>query len=216
MPAVALSQLRTSVLREADLRSGQVDNADLDPLINDGLAELVELMIAAHEGYKYNFGAVVVTVQTGSLPNDFLHAVDVHITEGSAQKWLPPFEFRDRETEQRHSWCVHGDLLWIAPRSKAPGTYFLTYIPQFAALVNDIDIFTCPQRWEMYAILHAAVRLRDMQELSTATLEKRLAAARERIENVARRRKGKRRVRDVRAGAYDWLFGADLDNTVEG
>lgn len=198
-----LLTMRTAVLREADLQLGQVDSDDVDALLNTELAALDELLIEAYQGWRASTATLVVPSATTpyvALPADFFQATDLEeYSTASSPRQLPRIEFMERTDPPDWGWFVYGANLYVVPTTKAAGTYRLWYVPTFTALVADTDPFSAPNGWEVHAILGAAIRLRDMQELSTSSLEKRQAAVAERIANAARKRQGKRKVRDVRS-----------------
>jgi hypothetical protein len=196
-----LLAMRTAVLREADLQLGQVDSDDVDALLNTELAALDELLVEAYQGWRVTTSTLVITAGTDSiaLPAAFFQAVDLEeYSTPSAPRQLPRVEFMERHAPSDWGWYVYGLLLYVKPTSKAPGTYRLWYVPTFTALVLDVDVYDAPNGWEVHAILGAAIRLRNMQELSASGLEQRQAAVGERIANAARKRQGRRKVRDVR------------------
>lgn len=197
-----LLAMRTAVLREADLQLGQVDSDDVDAILNTELAALDELLIEAYQGWRVTTSTLVITANTDSiaLPAAFFQAVDLEeYSAPTAPRQLPRIEFMERNNPSEWGWYVYGALLYVKPTTKAPGTYRLWYVPTFTALALDVDTYDAPNGWEVHAILGAAIRLRDEQELSTSSLEKRQTAVAERINNAARKRQGKRKVRDVRA-----------------
>jgi hypothetical protein len=200
-----LAELRSDVLTEADLVQGQVDDADVTRLLNEALGELHELLVQSYEGVfstsaTFSLGA---GVDFQALPSDFYQATDVEdiSTDASQPRSLRTFEFKDRNHVAELSWCIHGGQILIRPTTDAgPRTYRFTYVPTYADLVADGDTITVPQHWEVYAVLQAAIRLRNMQELSASGLEQRRDAVETRIRNAARKRTGPRKVRDVRGG----------------
>jgi len=197
-----LATMRSAVLREADLQLGQVDSDDVDALLNTELAALDELLIEAYQGWRVTTSTLTITAGNDSvaLPAAFFQAVDLEeYSSPSSPRQLPRIEFMERTNPTDWGWYVYGSLLYVKPSTSAPGTYRLWYVPTFTALALDADTYDAPNGWEVHAILGAAIRLRDMQELSTSSLEKRQDAVATRIANAARKRQGRRKVRDVRS-----------------
>jgi hypothetical protein len=210
-----LATMRAAVLREADLISGQVDDADVNALLNEELAALYEIIVDAHEGmFSTTAGTVAVTSPTDTiaLPADFYRATDLEdVTTLTTPRSLPTFEFKDRNSPPRgRGWCVHGASILLRPSATAVGTYRFTYVPAFTALVADTDLFTVPNKWETFAVLGCAIRLRTNQELSASGLEDRRKEVLQRIQNATSKRKGPHKARDVR---YGWRRGRPGDDT---
>lgn len=196
-----LATMRSAVLREADLQVGQVDSDDVDAILNSELAVLDELLIEAYQGWRVTTSTLTITAGTDSvaLPATFFQAVDLEeYSDPTTPRQLPRIEFMDRTNPPDWGWYVYGALLYVRPMSKAPGTYRLWFVPTFTSLAADGDTYDAPNGWEVHAILGAAIRLRNMQELSATGLEQRQASVAERINNAARKRQGRRKVRDVR------------------
>lgn len=198
-----LAQLRSAVLLEADLRAGQVDDDDVTTLLNEELGELHELLADAHSDLLKTSGSVTIAsgASSASLPAAFWRAVALQDSSGTRD--LPELEWRDRHAPNDKGYTIEASTLHVFPAAEAPGTYTLYYIPTFTDLAADGDTVSYPNRWHMYAVLGAAIRLRTMQELSASGLEERRQAVRERIQNAAGQRKAKRKVRDAR-GVSTW------------
>jgi hypothetical protein len=197
-----LLTMRTAVLREADLQLGQVDSDDVDALLNSELAALDELLIEVYQGWRVSTATLVIAANTDSvaLPATFFQAVDLEeYATPSSPRQLPRVEFMERNASD-WGWYVYGALLYVKPTSRAPGTYRLWFVPSFTLLALDADTYDVPNGFEQHAILGAAIRLRNMQELSASGLEERRKVVGERLQNAARKRQGRRKVRDVRGG----------------
>jgi hypothetical protein len=120
----------------------------------------------------------------------------------------------ERNAPSQLGWYVYGALLYVKPTTSAPGTYRLWFVPSFTALALDADPYDVPNGFEQYAVLGAAIRLKNMQELSASGLEERRKAVEARLQNAARKRQGKRKVRDVRGES--WPRAAwDIDDLVK-
>ena len=193
--------MRTAVLREADLQLGQVDATDVDAILNEELAALDELLIEVYQGWRVTSATVTISAgaDSASLPATFFQAVDLEdIATPTSPRSLERIEFMERNNPSRLGWYVYGLLLYVKPSASAPGSYRLWFVPSFTALALDADTYDVPNGFEQFAILGAAIRLKNMQELSASGLEERRKAVEARIQNAARKRQGKRRVRDVR------------------
>lgn len=200
-----LATMRADVLVEADLQLGQVNDAVVDRYLNEELGELYELLVQAYEGYfsaSANF-TLLAGEDAEDLPADFYQATDLEDLSSPAKPIsLDTFEFKDRNTFPGKGWCVHGGQILVRPAASASTTYRLTYVQAFQNLDPD-DSFDIPNNWHVYAVLGAAIRLRSDQELAAGSLQDRRKALAERIANATRKRKGPRKVRDVRLrGAF--------------
>lgn len=198
-----LAELRADTLDEADLISGQVDDDTVNRILNEAIGELYEFLVQAYESSVFSaeadFTLAAVDAGAMSIPADFYQATDMEdITDAANPISLPTFEFRERNSVWNKGWCIQGGAILIRPLTAAPGNYRLTYVPSFQDLEEDDDI-TMPNGWTAYAVLTAAIRLKESQELSTSDLESRRKAFEIRIRNATRKRVGPRRVRDARA-----------------
>jgi hypothetical protein len=212
-----LAELRANTLDEADLISGQIDDDDVDRIINEAIGELYEFLIQAYEGVfsaEATFSLAAVDAGSEDLPSDFYQATDLEdVTDPGNPVSLPTFEFKERNSVWSKGWCIHGGAILVRPLNSAVGNYRFTYVPSFTNLEEDDDI-TMPNGWIGYAVLTAAIRLKESQELSTSDLERRREAFETRIRNAVRKRVGPRRVRDARAQEsggnarrlQDWKF----------
>lgn len=196
-------EMSAMVLVEADLTAGQVDDADVKRRLNEELAATWELLLESFEGWASI--DVVVTVDStgqGDLPADFFKPIDLTDASSGTPRSLPAFEFLDRNRVTVKGWCVNASKLMVRPTAYAAGDYTLAYQPQWTDLVASDDTVDFPNNWHMLAVLTAAARFRGDQELSATELEARAKVVLERIQNGSRRRKGPRKVRDVRRGDF--------------
>lgn len=196
-----LAAMRTDVLNEADLVTGQVDNSVVDSILNGELSDLYEILCDEYEGWNRTDAALTITagLDEVSLPADFFRVIDVtDLVQPATPRSLLPFEFKDRHTTYDKRYCIDGTKLMIRPTAIAPGAYTLSYQPTYTTLVADGDVFTVPNKWERWAVFGTALRLRSMQELSGGDLEQRRAEVETKIKSRAAKRKGPRKARDVR------------------
>ena len=214
MAARTLLQLRADVLTEADLTAGQVDDDDVTRLVNEQLGELYELLVQSFDGLfstALTFTLVDADQGARALPTDLYQIVDLEDrADTTSPRSLPAIEFRDRNTTAVKGYCAQGTSLLVRPITQGPGTYRLTYTPSFTDLVADTDAVTYPQNWHQLAVLGAAIRLRNIQELSASGLEQRYADLKTRIQNAARKRQ-RHKVRDVRSERSDVAAWAEDD-----
>lgn len=182
--------MRADVIREGDL-ADIVGSADVDPILNDELSALYELMVASFEDYSVTSAASNITAGQSSvaLPATFYKARDLDDLRDAAHPVsLPRFEWADRNRVTTKSYAIVGSNLLVRPITLAPGNYTLHFVPQYTALVADGDTFSCPNRWHMLAVLNAAARFRAIQDLDSSQLEARADIVRKRIEAAAKQR----------------------------
>ncbi len=175
MPQLTLLQLREKVRRLGGYENSQVDtDAFIDESINEGLAELVELVSDQFQGH-YDTSSTVVTVanaQTVALPATCLNvrAIDrqfdatrhaplrrISLTQG----------YGYQGTGAPQAYMLHGGaapgVIRLFPVPDAVYTLRVTFEPLFTALVVDADSFDFRNGWEEY-LFHAALLRLDAKE----------------------------------------------------
>lgn len=196
-----LAQMRAMVIREGDL-GDIVANSDIDAVLNDELAALHELMVNTFEDYQATSGTLTITAGNSSvaLPATFFKVLGVDDDSETDYPEMPRFDFPDKSRTWRKSYTILGSTFYVRPTDDAPGSYTLWYVPQYTALSADGDTFTCPNRWEQLAVLKAAARFREIQQLDSSQLVQRAEAVRQRIIEAAETRDigGQQKARDVR------------------
>lgn len=180
--ATTLLQLRNRARQRSDMvGSTFVTDAELTIWINQGFAELYDIVVNAFEDYFTT--STTFTVSSGntySLPASFykLRGLDYSIN-GSYQA-CREFNFNDRNNTQTdsawmrnslaaRSYRIMADSLILQPTQAATGDYKLWYIPAPTFLVADADLI--PESlskfgWDEYIVLYAAERMLSKEESS--------------------------------------------------
>lgn len=193
-----LLELRTRARQRADMvASTFVEDDELTVYINDGAAELYDIIVSAYEDYYTIIPAPEYTVASGDnildLPSDFykLRGVDY---KNSSTDYLSvgQYQFVERNkiqqsTSRRYlidapvSYRVIGNKLNFLPVDQAAGTYRLWYIPRFTELVDNSDLFDGINGWEDYIIVSAAIKMLAKEETDVNILIVELAGLEKRI-----------------------------------
>jgi hypothetical protein len=200
----ALSVMRTAVLAEAD-SVGVVDNSVVDSILNEELAALHDLLVESFEDYTVTSADVTVLANTDAiaLPATFYKVRSVEDTASTAEP-LPRFNWEERKRVSRKAYVIFGANLIVRPVENVNRTYKVWFVPVFTALTAEADIFAAPNNWHQLAVLNAAARIKDLQQLGSAALTERAEKVRTRIESAAKHRDAGEpaKVRDVRFGRW--------------
>ena len=201
-----LSDYVTRVLDRAGMTNSQVPTtARVEEYINDALAELDEMLIETL-GHEYRASSVAIEVHSdkatavggGALTTTgWLRILSVHLnfSDGSSRA-IEAFEHGDRDRKWfgyaarwhsiRYRWV--GSDLQFEPTGAADGlTGTVRYVPAFTALVGGATptSYSCPNRWDEWAVLKPAIKLRRKLRQDNSDLEAELARLEQRIRNAA-------------------------------
>lgn len=168
---VTLATLRDRALNAADMTSsGFPVEALVNDDINDGLAELHDLL-AAHEYYRSTHPlTLAVGTEEYALPADFYKAARVwELSSGR------------RYVVDRFNLSQLNGATTTGPRSA--GSAEIWYAPQLTRLTKDDDqvSLVMPTGWDVFAALHAAVQLLIREESDPQALMAERERARQRI-----------------------------------
>ncbi len=164
---ISLEDLRARALDFADMTGSSFpDTSSLDGYINDGLAEIHEIL-ALHDYLRSTHTITLVTgTEDYALPADFYKASSAWELVSGRRHEIPRFNLSQLS-----------GLKTTGPSSS--GTAELWYVPQRIRLTNPDDKvgYDLPSGWETFAPLHAAVQLLNREESDAQGV----AAERERI-----------------------------------
>jgi hypothetical protein len=212
-----LSDLRGDVRRRADIESAldRHPDADLTRYVNQGIAELYDLLIEAR-GRQYFRKAPPLTITTAggtttryALPPDFYRLISVR-SANQGQYPLAPFVAEDepllREeglaTDTPSHYEIQVGFLELLPRHAAGRTIVVDYVPYATELVDDDDTFDGINGWEEYVVSWAAKKcaIKDDEPAVAAMLDGEMAMLRARVLKLSAGRDMGRaeRVKDVR------------------
>lgn len=212
----SLSDLRADAYKRSD-NEGAEDRhppADVDRYINQGGAELRDLLIEARGRayFKADPPFEIVTIAETTrydLPEGFYRLLGVRKggTGSYALEALRPnAEAALRDPSAAGQFPTHyeltGDAIELLPEHAAGTTIVVDYVPAYVDLVADDDKLEGYSGWEEYPVCFAArcMAIKDDEPRLIATLEREMARLRERIMKLAPTRDSFRaeRVRNVR------------------
>lgn len=203
MSTITLLQLRTDILRRADMEgSGFVADAELTRVINVAAAELHELVILASEDQVTTSALFTVaggasTFALASLPGTapFLKLRGLDRDEGGGEwREVRRFDFNDRNRRglgasipyaQSVRYRLIGGVVQLAPSAAAPGDYRLWYVPEYVDMALDADAISYPSNWHEYVINVATAWCLEKEESSSSHARGAAAAMKARILTMA-------------------------------
>lgn len=221
MANVQLVTMRAQALREADAE-GHLDmtvTADKDRVtdyVNAGLERLWDILTSAFEDYHLTLsGSVTIAggADSAALASDVLKVRFVEywpsgVVGTGAPVDVEPMNIgeRIRHTGIRSYYITAFTTLNVRPSADAPGVYRVLYTPQFVALQNDADAFQSVNGWHRWAVLDAAIKLRQDMDRDASLLVQRQGDMEKHIRSLASRRISGRpsKVRRVRKSMADW------------
>jgi len=204
-----LSDLRTRARERADaVGNNFFSDSEIDGYINIGLGELHDLLVSKQEDYyirklsfvleqsksDYNFSDIGLT--------NFYKLLAVDSTQGSDTFRVKRFAMADRNRFQadlafhnsrgysNYEYSIQGNTIKFIPDPVSTDTINIYYVPSFAALNGDgaeVDD-SIMLNWEEYAVIQAAIKMRQKEETSVTPLERDLDRITLRIEDAARDR----------------------------
>jgi hypothetical protein len=193
-----LDKVRTKTATE---NSTQVEDTDIINFLNEGLAELDDILVEKFDDYKLtSFQSVI---QPGGnifpTPSDCLKIREVEVA--FAQRWITVKRFN---LQQKNKWnypilrypygnlCLEyrqeGRFIEIIPAASAVGTYQVWYIPEYQNLVNPTDTlpdYMNKQAWYEVAIMHACLQVATRLDTNPADYAQQKLALIARIQNAA-------------------------------
>lgn len=210
MATKTLASLRADALVDADLRAGQISTTEVNRILNEELSELWELVAEQHQDRQI-LSDETLEITAGSdsvaLPTTFFRdprVTDITDADPGAHRPLPTFEWEDRYHVVEKSFCVFGNNLYIRPSDDAPGMYRMDCQYIWQDLASDVETVSFPNDWHRWASLKTSLRLRELQQMPTSAIERKIKDVEMRIVAAAQKRKGKRRQRDVRTRGRFW------------
>lgn len=204
MRNTTLLKLRTQARQRADkVNSGFVLDAELNQYVNNSIAELYDLLVAA---YGNDYYLKTYTFSTDGIASDYNLPTDFYKMEGldlyvnsSSFITLKPFQFNERARLQNgNNWAAITQAQGPRYHLKAnvisfmplPSVNNLTmyYVPVCAELVGDSDTFDGINGWEEYVIIDAAIKMLQKEESDVSILMGQKQMLTKRIEAMAENR----------------------------
>lgn len=172
--------------------SNFVEDLELTAYINEGIAELHDLLVATFSDYyveSFSFITVNGTTQY-DLPDDFYKLRGVDVKVGADEyKPLKPFNFNERnKVRSALRYKLLGSQLKLTPKPSGSTDILVWYVPTAPVLVNDADAYADLNSYSEFVILSATIKMKIKEE-SDATTEIALKdRIQKRIEGMAKDR----------------------------
>lgn len=221
-----LSDLILLVRQRADMENNAfVSDSELTTYINNSLAELDDILVTNYEDYRLSNWVSVLAAGAGAvipLPADFgkLRGVDFQVNGTGAGRWyaLRAFQFPERNRwtnagavfawpfgRAQLSYRLADQGIMIAPADQAGGVYQVWYTPLFNRLVLPTDLLPqsyASQAWTEYAVVDAAIKILNKQNLDPSGFMAEKQALRARVIGASKNRSNAapKRVADTRLG----------------
>jgi len=204
-----LSELRTRARRRADaVGNNFFSDAEINDYINNGLAELHDILVLKFEDYYVNSVSFSLVSGTESYSfssislTDFYKVLAVDLTTGDDTVRMKRFTFPDRNKYSydnavynergyaSYEYAIRGESINFIPKPDSTDTVTIYYVPSYTKLSSDSSSTSnsLELNWEEYAVTSAAIKMRQKEETSTAGLERELDRITQRIEDAARNR----------------------------
>ena len=204
-----LSELRTRARRRADaVGNNFFSDAEINDYINVGLGELHDVLVSKFEDYYVSSVSFTLTPGTStysfssiSLTN-FYKLLGVDASSGNNTVKVKRFSFSDRnrfssdaEVYNNRGYAayessIQGENIKMIPEPDTNDTITVHYVPSFTALASDGSSVSnsIELNWEEYAVVTAAIKMRQKEETSTTSLERELERIEARIDAAASNR----------------------------
>lgn len=185
---VSLLELRRRAREYADQETSDpsgafVDDAELTRSINDGLAELYDLMVEVRGDLFFATTVDLTTVagQTSyDLPDDFYSLTKVIASRSGSDQWcsVPLWGLDDYPyllsmkagSGNVLRYRLQGTRLVLLPVPVSGETVRVMYVPTFTPLVSDLDSVDGVNGWADYAALSAAIDMMQKEESDPSVL----------------------------------------------
>jgi hypothetical protein len=213
--------MRLRARRYADMEQSQfVTDSEVNDYLNDSLADLYDQLVAAY-GEDYYMASQVVTtlanVSTYTLPTAFYKLsgvvrVDQSVTPernmGTLDRWerLETFQVSNSLNFNYPRYRIVANTIQFSPTPAAGLTIRLFYIPVSPVLVIDSDTFNGINGFEDWAVLDAAIKMGDKEEMDVSALRARKDRLERRIMDMGANRDANEsaRVTDVSGWGAPW------------
>ncbi len=215
--------------------SSFVSDAEITGWLNEGLAELWDVVTQANQDYTIESDTVSVVSGTASyslsaFDPEILRIRGITLTVGTLRYTLAPCSIRERDHDPSvidpyiylpdyygrgsaphnspYRYRLEGTNLVITPEPQESGTATVYYTPKVTTLSDPSDTpdSALEDHWLKHAIYHACIEAREKEEEDTTTLQRRRLEVEQRIKKAVKRRTtDPRRIVDVNAGG--WGYG---------
>lgn len=199
-----LAQLREEALERSDnVGNDAITTAFANTLINQGIAELVDLLVASDPERYYATETITTTAGTASyapVATNVRSVIGVSLViddqripiepllvqeRVGPRDWIPAGRYPNTRYALRGNGA--GTRLHFDP-DPGTNTYELIYVAQPPTLTADIDTFDGFAGWEDYVVFFAVIGMKDKLEEDSSFPRADLAKVRERIKCYAAER----------------------------
>lgn len=209
MAGSRLDTLRTRARRKADaVGNNFFSDAEVTDYINVGLGELHDILVSKYEDYFVSSNSFSLTSGTSTYSfstlelTDFYKLLGVDMTIGNDTVRLKRFQFPERNRYEAdagiytsrgynmYEYAIRGSSIEFIPSPTSTDSMKIWYVPSFSPLSADSDKVEdgVTKNWEEYAVIVAAIKMRQKEESSSTSLEKDLDRITDRIEEASRNR----------------------------
>lgn len=233
----SMSQLITYTRQRANLENNQFcTDSEIQLYLNQSLGELDDIMSTDYEDYHvFNYQSVIPTNTSSNIipvPSNLLklRGVDFQYQPSGASAqpalWytVPRFNFLERNQQNpmsvislpwgrlNISYNLIDQGIQIIPNTNCAGTYQIWYTPKFNYLTQVTDIlplYMNAQGWAEYAVVDAAIKIFNKQNLDPSGFMAEKEALKQRIISAAKNRDagGVKFVADTRFQNQDFYWG---------
>lgn len=196
---VQVTDTITRIRSEADIQEPQASSiatdAELLVWLNAAYRELFDLIAMSDEYFAKT--ATVTVSGSFALPSDFYRALGVDTTINGTVRTAQGFNFLERN-DQRWStvpkWRISNvagvrSLIWRPTEATPTTDVTLWYIPTPSALASN-GSFDAFNGWDDFVVRYVVREVRDKQEYDVSAISVKLAEARARVSNSAKRIRG--------------------------
>jgi len=209
-----LTNLIADVRQHADAEnSNTFSDAELTEYINQGIAELYEMLVK-HRGHEFYASSgsltLVAGTETYSLPEPHMETLRVTIEANGQTVALVPYSLHEREAIQPNAtyqaqpthYRLRAGNISLLPLTDAVYPCTLWYVPYATRLSSGSDTFDGINGWEEYAVWRAVAYCMAKEDRDGSFAGAMLARLEARINALAPHRSAEstERVRDVVTG----------------
>ena len=199
MAVLTLADLRLASRRLADMEFSQfIKDPELNTIVNEALAELIDLLVMSGETYfidEHSFSTVPGTSEY-ALPVDFYKVLGVdNVSMPDTPIALRQWMFQERNAVQASipfsvypssfMYRILGTNIRILPVPTSVVNIKMYYIPALTYLSNDSDSFTFTNGYEKFVIYSAAIQMLMKEESDTRPYERERDRIKARLEAAA-------------------------------
>ena len=205
-----LSELRLRARRRVDaVENNFFHDDEITEYINIGLGELHDLLITQYEDYYVSSASFSLVADQDTYSfisdigiDDFYKLLGVDATSGSDTMRVRRFSFPERNKYTAdtavynsngyaaYEYSLRNSGMVFTPAPTSTDTIKIWYVPKFKKLVDTSDEVedSVMSNWEEYAVLSAAIKMRQKEETAVGTLQDSMDRLQQRILDAAKNR----------------------------